>query len=258
MKKVLVLLLTLVLAVGVALPVAPVYARQAVAVGDPLSPTGTVYAVVIGISDYPGHPLGFPTADAEAFQSALTSKYNVPTGNIQLLEDATKPEILAAITSLGSGPNDDVIIYFSGHGTTAPRSLHGIVAVDYGVIWSSELRVAIQGMTAKRVAVILDCCYAKGFADDLNLENVLAMMSSAGLSWETSLFGHGIFTYWFVQKGIIGGLADNPVENRYAKPDGMIPFEEAFDYAFQHMTHEKPKVVDNVQFDFYPSLLPSP
>ena len=65
MKKVLVLLLALLLAVGVTLPTASVYARQAVAIGNPVPPTGTVYAVVIGINAYPGHPLNFPVADAE-------------------------------------------------------------------------------------------------------------------------------------------------------------------------------------------------
>jgi len=257
MKKVLVLLLTLVLAVGVALPAAPVYARQAVAVGEPLRPVGTVYAVVVGINAYPGHPLDFPVADAEAFQLALTDKYSVPSENIKLLRDdeATKDKILAAITGLGSTSSDDVIIYFSGHGTTGRRSLNGIVAYD-GVIWSGELRATIRGITANRIVVILDCCYGNGFANDLNLPNMLAMMSSAGLSWEPSLFGHGIFTYWFLVKGIIQGLADNPAENRYATPDGKIPFEEAFDYAFQNMTHQKPKVVDNVALDFWPDLGP--
>ena len=192
-----------------------------------------------------------------AFQSALITKYNVSTGNIQLLldADATKRAILGAIGAVPSTPSDDVIIYFSGHGTTGPRSLNGIVAYD-GVIWSGELRTAIQGITANRIAVILDCCYGNGFADDLNLPHVLAMMSSAGLSWEPSIFGHGIFTYWFLVEGIIEGLADNSAENRYATSDGKIPFEEAFDYAFQHMTHQKPKVVDNVPDDFYPYLTP--
>jgi len=258
MKKVLVLALALALAVGVVLPAAPVYARQAVATGDPVPPTGTVYAVVIGINAYPGHPLSFPVADAEAFKSALTDNYSVPSGNIRLLLDdnATTNNILTAIRGLPSTSNGDVIIYFSGHGMTAPRSRRGIVTYD-GVIWSGDLRAAIQGIEAKkRVSVILDCCYGNGFADDLNLPNVLAMMSSAGLSWEPSLFGHGIFTYWFLVKGIVQGLADNPTENRYATQDGKIPFEEAFDYAFQQMTQQKPKVVDNVPFDLWPYLGP--
>ncbi len=257
MKQVLVLLLTLFLVAGVALPASPVYARQAVAEGNPVLPTGTVYAVVIGINAYPGRPLNFPVADAEAFQSALIKQYNIPTGKIQLLldADATKEAILDAITTIHSRANDDVIIYFSGHGTTQTTSLNGIRAYG-GVIWSGELRAAIQGIQAKRIAVILDCCYGNGFADDLNLPNVLAMMSSAGLSWEPSIFGHGIFTYWFLVKGIIQGLADNPAENRYATPDGKIPFEEAFDYAFQNMTHQAPKVKDNVPSDFWPHLSP--
>lgn len=109
----------------------------------------------------------------------------------------------------------------------------------------------IGGIHAKRVTVMLDCFYGNGFSSDLKLPNVLAMMSSADLSGENSLLGHGVFTYWLLEQGIVNKLADNLNKNVYAHQDGKIPFEEAFDYAFQNMTGQKPKVVDNVTGDYW-------
>lgn len=261
MKRKLALILTLVLAIFMALPAAPVSARESVATGSAIAPAGNTYAVVIGINTYPGHALNYCVADATDFGSTLINKYLVPSKNVDMLTNdmATKSQIMAGITWLKnkSGSSDDVIIYYSGHGTNGFKGQSGIVAYDgvnagSGIIWSSELGAAISGIHAKRIAVMLDCCYGNGFAGDLNLPNVLAMMSSAGLSGETALFGHGVFTYWFLEQGIIKGLADNPAVNRYANSDGKTPFEEAFDYAFQNMTQQKPKVVDNVPLDFLP------
>ncbi len=260
MKRKLGLIFTFALAVFLALSGVPVLARQSVATGEPLATdiNGHVYALVIGINAYPGHELNYCVADARAFAAMITD--NAPAPTIVKLEDssATKSEIMGALSWLhnNTGPNDDVIIYFSGHGTNGFKGQSGIVAYDgvgggSGVIWSSELGAAIAGIPAKRVAVMLDCCYGNGFAGDLNLPNVLAMLSSAGLSGETSLFGHGVFTYWLVEEGIVSGLADKRVDNRYALSDGKIPLEEAFDYAFQNMTGQKPKVVDNVPCDFW-------
>ena len=258
MKRKMALALTLVLAMFIALPVAPVSARQSVAAGNPDPTAGNVYAVVIGINTYPGHTLNYCVADAEAFAGMILGK--APTAKVMKLENenAIKKNIMDDVTWLQSnvGKNDDVIIYYSGHGTNGFKGQSGIVAYDGvgggpGVIWSSELGAAISGIHAKRIAVMLDCCYGNGFAGDLNLPNVLAMMSSAGLSGETALFGHGVFTYWFLEQGIVNGLADQLTENRYALPDGKISFEEAFDYAFQNMTGQKPKVADNVAGDYW-------
>ena len=258
MKRKLALAFTLIMAVFVALPVVPVTARQSVATGEPIPTAGKVYALVIGINTYPGHPLNYCVPDAEAFAAMVLDK--APSAKIIKLENenATKKNIMDAMAGLQktTRSSDDVIFYYSGHGTNGFKGQSGIVAYDgfgggSGVIWSSELGAAISGIHTKRIAVMLDCCYGNGFANDLNLHNVLAMMSSAGLSGETALFGHGVFTYWLLEQGIVNGLADKVGENSYASPDGKIPFEEAFDYAFQNMTGQKPKVVDNVNGDYW-------
>jgi hypothetical protein len=260
MKRKLAFIFTLVLAIITALPVAPVLARQSVASGNPIATDadGKVYAVVIGINNYPGHALNYCVNDADAFESLILEK--APDAVVMKLENgnATKQNIMDGLIALQSAvdTDDDVIVYYSGHGTNGHKGQSGIVAYDgvnggTGIIWSSELGSALKGIHAKRIAVMLDCCYGNGFAGDLNLPNVLAMLSSAGLSGETALFGHGVFTYWFLVQGIDNGLADKTIENKYALTDSKIPFEEAFDYAFQNMTGQKPKVVDNVAGDYW-------
>src|SRR5215831_6760169 len=82
------------------------------------------WAVVIGISRYPGLPGGqqlqFAEHDAQSFAAALQSAGTSPA-NIRLIvgHQATLASIKEALGSWlarSAGPNDTVIIFFSGHG----------------------------------------------------------------------------------------------------------------------------------------------
>jgi hypothetical protein len=85
---------------------------------------GANYALLIGITDYPGiRSLQGPLNDVALIDSILQKHWKFNQTNIIKLtnEQASKRNILAAIKSLVEyGEQDDqILIYFSGHGTSA-------------------------------------------------------------------------------------------------------------------------------------------
>ncbi len=98
--------------------------------GENLSFEGKTYAVVVGISDYqdPGiTDLRFADVDAKKFTEFLRSEAggSVDIENIKLLinEDATMAKFAIALDWLWEvvGEEDQVYIYFSGHGDVEKR-----------------------------------------------------------------------------------------------------------------------------------------
>ena len=119
------------------------------------------YAIVIGISDYPGssNDLNYCDDDAIAVYNMLLNDYNFRSENIIYLQDssASKADIdnaFATITSL-IGPGDIFFFYYSGHGGHGTYSTQGSWNVEtshpylnnYDQIWS----VSHPGAIAMRV-----------------------------------------------------------------------------------------------------------
>jgi hypothetical protein len=85
--------------------------------------SGNKYAIIIGISDYPGtaNDLQYCDDDAQDMYNALTKLYGYNSGNIHLLKDldASFTAIRDAISDikLQAVAGDEVVFFFSGHGT---------------------------------------------------------------------------------------------------------------------------------------------
>lgn len=83
---------------------------------------GNKYAIVIGISNYPGtaNDLQYCDDDAQDIYSALTTLYGYASGNIHLLLNmgASYAAILGAVNDIKSRAvaSDEVVFFFSGHG----------------------------------------------------------------------------------------------------------------------------------------------
>ena len=93
------------------------------------------YAIVIGISNYPGssYDLRYCDDDADEVYNMLINDYNFLPENIILLKDgsATKSGIDSAFATINSkiNPNDIFYFYYSGHGgselvTSSPSTLY--------------------------------------------------------------------------------------------------------------------------------------
>jgi hypothetical protein len=85
-----------------------------------------VWAVVVGINDYPKLPnLKYAVNDAKAFFDLLAGDNLIPAANITLLvnEQATLRNLRSALgirLKEAAGKDDMVIIYFAGHGAVEP------------------------------------------------------------------------------------------------------------------------------------------
>jgi len=232
-------------------------------IGEEVS--GTRYAIIIGISDYPGpdhvldggYDLSYADDDAKDMAFLLESIYGFE--NIQLLvdEEATRNAILSEIANLkGSvGEDDEVVFFFSGHGAklvpkSTPAQGGGQVGIvtwgeedfplpGFGYIWDKELREAFRGFGTDRIVFIFDSCLMGGMIDLGKKGRIICMATTqTGVAieygedyvgyydgGELPLINHGLFSYFFVELGIMYGLAD------FYPDDGYVTVEEAFDFA---------------------------
>jgi len=150
---------------------------------DPLeskAPRWNGYALVIAISNYQTVSR-LPAAvqnDARDVQAALISPSHCgyPPTNVKLLLDgeATLAEIRAQLSWLAgvAGPDDSVVIYFSGHGARLSGiggRQSALIPVDAAIndlhsssISETELSVALKAIQSARLLILLDACHSGG------------------------------------------------------------------------------------------------
>jgi hypothetical protein len=222
--------------------------------------SGNRYAIVIGISDYPGesNDLSYSDDDANDMYTALTEVYGFTT--VTLLKDgnATREAILSAIDNI---PKDagEVVFFFSGHGMKGiaddgdkERWDEAIVAHDGSSIvpiWDGELKGAFLECPTSRIIFVFDTCMAGGMKKDLDAPGrVIAMATTeSSLAIESANLGNGEFSYYFVDQGMLGSKADRYDHDEMETPD--VTVEEAFDYAQASCSYDKPTIGDYFEND---------
>lgn len=133
--------------------------------------TGKVYAVIIGIDDYPGfnNDLYYCESDAQAARSAFQSSTMWSDATIYFItnKQATESNILNTITSIKSTASSDdlFVMTYSGHGTNtdgrAALCVWNDSVTDWAYINDSELASAISGMPCTS-ALFIDACFSGG------------------------------------------------------------------------------------------------
>lgn len=193
------------------------------------------YAVIIGINQYDDEGIGdlkYAVADATAVHEALIS---APEGfqdeHAVLLTDGMPSErhptrnnvirFLKVFVGLAT-PEDTVLVYFGGHGTTEDDKLI-LLPSDASVSMLRETAVPLEMLKnmledspAKRKVLLLDACHSgagkslnrltRGLAEQLEDSEGTVVLASCGaeeLSYEMPETGHGAFTY-FLLKGLCG------------------------------------------------------
>ncbi|WP_326767974.1 caspase family protein [Streptomyces sp. NBC_01591] len=141
----------------------------------------TVYALLVGIDDYPDKPLSGCINDVAEAESWLRQQGG-PDPEILLLRDkeATRAAVVDRIrTHLGrSGPGDTALLWFSGHGSEHasddPRAATGrsqaLVCADsldaggQPLLQDTELGALLDEIAARgaHVVAVLDCCHSGG------------------------------------------------------------------------------------------------
>jgi len=244
----------------------PQASKGIIATGVVSESTAKKYAIIIGIADYKGtiNDLNYCDDDAQDFNNVLLNKYGWEKNQITLLinGEATKTAIFEAIDDVTkkAKENDEVIFFYSGHGGNSNHD------ADYdeekrdecivpwedsfdSLIWDGELKEAFEDCLSKRIMFYFDCCYSGGMTDLAGEGRLICMACRENqLSVETSpweIWENGQFTYYFVEEGMSTDKAD--VNN-----DGMVTFEEAFDYAKANCLRQTPTANDNFTYDMLP------
>jgi len=230
--------------------------------------TGNKYAIVIGIGDYPGTDYDLYESDGDSLHmyKALTTLYGYNPDNIYLFKDMggitgskldnkvygkpTRDAIYNAIMDIKSRATstDEVVFFFSGHGTKGNYSddnatdtangvdLDGIdeaIAVhdsdeemdedgysDLDFIWDGELRDWFSGFATSRIAFVFDSCLAGGMNDVAADGRVISMATdethsayvystaSEDVDGDGVEDGESVFTRLFANEGMLQGLAN--------------------------------------------------
>jgi len=203
--------------------------------------TGSIsecWAIIIGLSDYKSteiEDLPYGNVSAQELNDVLSPIWGEDHIRLLLDDEATKANILAAIdwTAGKEDANDTVLLFFSGHGT---EDGHLVTYDAYNLetcISRSELDSGLDELDSKRIAIILDTCFAGLFEPSLGDDGRVVLMSSRSneLSWEIEMLENNVFSYYILE-------AINNFDAADANSDYELSAEEVFKYA-------EPKTVSN-------------
>jgi uncharacterized caspase-like protein len=216
-------------------------------------PAANKWAVVVGIADYEGseYDLWHTDEDAKEMASALIENYGFDSGNVKLLlnRKATCGAIVSAIDWLiqNEDAESTVVFFFSGHGFRAVDSEgwdsdtesdgqdEGIVSYDFYGLPDGFLQQKLSALESQKVALCFGSCHSGGMFDDSSdLQGANRVIASAcradEYAWDYLLLGNTLWGKYFVDEGLLQGLAD---------PQGDDSIEEAHAYAYQEVTDER-------------------
>jgi len=191
---------------------------------------GGVWAVVIGIDDYPGTDadLRAAVADARDVDSALAA-YGVPASHRLVLLDrqATADNIRGALAWMVNRASADstAVFFYSGH----VRQVAGdpdhdgeaideaIVAADGDNVYDGQVADLLRGLEARSAWLGIAACYGAGFDDALAPGRILtAAAGENDVAYENSSLGHSYMVEYMVHRAMLQGKAPASVQDAFA------------------------------------------
>ena len=219
----------------------PTVAGMSVDVPRVAAPDGEVFAVLVGINDYPGsrRDLQAAVADVDLVDAALAG-FGVPPENRVVLRDgqATLAAATAAIRALveRGGPGATYVLAFTGHVRKLDRDTEAMVFADDRVLRDDELAALVAPAATQRFWFLVSACYSAGFTELLRPGRVLTAAAGANeLAWENPDLNASYLVHQMVREGWLRGKAGPSVQ-------------EAFAYAHAVLSREHPNRVP-VQID---------
>ncbi len=189
---------------------------------------GEYYGLIIGVDEYSGEwpPLRNAVNDAKGVAELLSQKYTFTSLKTMYNKDATRDNILAEFERLMNTvkANDNVFIYYSGHGEYIESMDKGFwVPVDASgksvskYISNEDIRSFLSGIPSKHTLLVTDACFSgdifRGKTMTIPYENSTKYYSKMySLSSRKALTSggvepvmdkgkenHSIFAYYFLQ-----------------------------------------------------------
>lgn len=227
------------------------------------------YALVIGNSRYTDPKLSqlkTPEADSRELAKVLKAKRLGGFDEVALVLNQTESKTRRSISSFlaNKGPDDLVLMYFSGHGVLDDRGGLFLAlkdtqyrALNATAISSSFISYELDNCRSRQQILILDCCNSGAFGRGTKGEQkavtkstfegngsgriVLTASDATQFAFEgdqvipkaeLSLFTH------FLLEGLKTGEADKD-------HDGKVSLDEWYDYCHSRITQKTPKQVPN-------------
>lgn len=189
---------------------------------------GNYYALIVGIDKYSGAWKSLDNAvnDAKAVEALLKSKYRFNQFKTLYNEEANRTNIISALEWLVANvkPEDNVFIYYSGHGEFK-KELNKGYWVPYGAttpstsqyISNSDIQTFIKGISSNHTLLVADACFSgdifRGNTMSVPFENSpkyfkkvhslksRKAMTSGGLEpvMDGGQEGHSVFAYYLLK-----------------------------------------------------------
>lgn len=189
---------------------------------------GEVFALVVGIDDYPGRrsDLRAAVADANTVDQALTA-FGVPAANRVVLRNgqARREALVGAIQALvaTAGPGTTVVFSYAGHVRKLDGDTEAIVAADGGLLRDDELAALLAPSAAGHMWLLLASCYAGGFTEALAPGRVLTAAADArSLAYESPSLRGSYLVHHMVREGWLEGRAGPSVQEAFAYASARI------------------------------------
>lgn len=144
---------------------------------------GTKYILLIASDNYsdPSYPkLNNAKLDAERLLKILTEKYGYSSIDHPLFDEkATRKNIIESLNNLSTvlNSNDEIIIYFAGHGSIHPKTKKGYWIPHDATnsvgdfIPNSTVIDFVEGIEAKHILLISDSCFSGTFLTQTRAES---------------------------------------------------------------------------------------
>ncbi|MEH6663991.1 MAG: pre-peptidase C-terminal domain-containing protein [Brevundimonas sp.] len=183
-----------------------------------------VFAVMVGVSDYPGdhNDLPFTDEDAVKLEEELARQGVLNPASVVLTNaGATRASVTAAFQRVAAqaGPDDLFIFFFSGHGVQEDSDdsaeLDGqreMLSLHDGDLSDDELAALFDSVDARLSLLVIDACYSGGFARDIiTRPGVMGVFSSEEdlTSAVADKFQAGGYLSHFLRAGLEGAADDN-------------------------------------------------
>ena len=186
---------------------------------------GKNYALIIGNNVYDNLPtLKTAVFDATAIAEVLQERYDFDDGAIKLLTNATRRDILKALSNFRKNltTEDRLMLYYAGHGQIDPATDEGFWQPidsepenDFTWISNADVKRYLGGIPAKHVLVIADSCFSGSLtrgaetqndAEDkffLNIDKYPSrkVIASGGTEpvADAGSEGHSVFAYYLIR-----------------------------------------------------------
>ena len=221
------------------------------------------WALVIGVSKFKDASMNlkYSDKDALAFYDYLIKDAHFSPDHVRLLlnDKATRENIMSQIGDKWlvrvTGPDDLVVIYFSGHGSPSTADQKGVnYLVAYNTDRNSLFSTGInlkefaglvkERVNSERVVMVMDACHSgaasatKGLMRVHNMDAeevaqgtgqlVICSSEPSQVSWESNRYPNGVFTHYLIE-GLKMRGSNTQLGEAYEYMKNKVREEVAFD-----------------------------